>query len=271
MRLNTRITRLSVWLLSLIAVLAPFCPIRPVEAAQHAQKVVLVRPATGRDAEGSVTLDRELRQRLYRDLGGALDYYSEYLDTGRFPGIQQQTAFGQFLRQKYGGRGFDLVIATDNAGLEFLAGNRDELFPGTPVLFADPVAPPAVTLPNSTGINAAVDFSNSLALAIELQPDTTQVFVVSGAAPSDRVMENRARAQFQRVESRLTFTYLSGLTTTELERRLMVLPAHSIVYFLIVYQDGAGETFYPLEYQDRVTPVANRPIYAWIGSQIGHG
>jgi len=270
MPLNTGITRLSGWLLSLIAVL-PYGRIRPVEADQQAQKVVLVLHATGRDAEGSVTVDRELRQRLYRHLGGALDYYSEYLDTGRFPGIQQQTAFGQFLRQKYGGRRFDLVITTDNAGLEFLARNRDELFPGTPVLFTDPLDPPAVTLPNSTGIDAAVDFSNSLALAIELQPDTTQVFVVSGAAPSDRVMENRARAQFQRVESRLTFTYLSGLTTTELERRLMALPAHSIVYFLLVYQDGAGETFYPLEYLDKIAPVANRPIYAWIDSAIGHG
>src|SRR5262245_58219790 len=102
MRLNTGIPRLSAWLLSLIAVLPPFGPIRAVEAAQQAQKAVLVLHATGRDAEGVVNFDRELRQRLYRDLGGALDYYSEYLDTGRFPGIQQQAAFGQFLRQKYG-------------------------------------------------------------------------------------------------------------------------------------------------------------------------
>ena len=197
--------RLSGWLLSCSVALLSIGPASLAEA-QEAQKVVLVLHGTGRDAEGTVTLDRELRQRLYRDLGGALDYYAEYLDTGRFPGVQQQAAFGEFLRHKYRGRRFDILITTDHTGLEFLARNRDELFPGTPVLFADPIASPAVTLPNSTGLTAAVDFSNSLALATELQPDTTHVFVVSGAAPNDRAMEELARRQLQVFESRLTFT-----------------------------------------------------------------
>ena len=48
--------------------------------------------------------------------------------------------------------------------------------------------------------------------------------------------------------------------TKDLERRgWRRLPAHSIVYYLLVDRDGAGENFHPLDYLDRVTAVGQRP------------
>ena len=49
------------------------------------------------------------------------------------------------------------------------------------------------------------------------------------------------------------------------------MPDHSIVYFLLVSRDGAGENFHPLEYVDRVTAVASAPTYCWVDSAMDHG
>ena len=116
-----------------------------------------------------------------------------------------------------------------------------------------------------------MQLGGTLALALALQPRVRQVFVVSGAAARDKVYEALARAQLQRFESSLKVVYLAGLARKDLETRLATLPADSIVYFLLVYRDGAGENFHPLEFLDRVTAVANAPVYCWVDSAMGHG
>ena len=105
----------------------------------------------------------------------------------------------------------------------------------------------------------------TLALAAELQPDLRNVFVVTGASSRDNVWLARVRTQFQAFESRLNITYLSGLTTKDLDSRLATLPDRSIVYYVLVYQDGAGANFVPNEYLDHVQSVARAPTYSWVG------
>jgi len=235
------------------------------------RNAVLVLFTTGRDTQISVIADRELPQLLGRGNGGSLDYNSEYFDTGRFAQTERyETAFREFLKIKYGGRRLDLIMAMRDDGLEFLARNRDTLFPDAPVVFfsTTPVSRP---FSESTGLIAEPDFARTLDLATQLQPDINQVFVVSGAGDADREMEDRARSQFLRFQPRLNFTYLSGLPTPDLDQRLSNLPSRSIVYYLIVYQDGLGERYNPLEYLDHLSVIANRPIYSWVDSTMGRG
>jgi len=116
-----------------------------------------------------------------------------------------------------------------------------------------------------------LNFSRTLSLVRELQPDVRQVFVVTGAGTGDKAYEDTARTQFRAFEPHLSFTYLSGLPTGDLEKRLGSLPAHSIVYYLVVNRDGAGQNFHPLEYAERISAVANAPTYSWVDSTINRG
>jgi signal transduction histidine kinase len=202
--------------------------------------------------------------------GGRLDFYSEYIDLSRFPDPVYQAGFRDFLRVKYTGRRFDVIVAVQDVAVEFLAKHRNDLFPGTPFVFLTNTRP-GPRPENSTGIVAGLSFGGTLVLAAALQPAVRHVFVVSGASARDQVYETAARAQLQQFESSVTITYLSGLATKDLEARLRRLPPNSIVYFLIVYRDGAGEFFAPLEFLDRVTAVANAPVYSWVDSAMGHG
>jgi signal transduction histidine kinase len=241
----------------------------PARAAQD-QKQVLVLYSTRRDAQASIIGDRELPRTLERGLGSSIDFYSEYIDLARFSDPRYQSAFSDFIRLKYRDQRFDVLVAMSDVAVEFVRQSRSELFPGVPLVFlANPTA--VDRLPNSTGIINALDLASTLTLATALQPDLRHVFVVTGADRRDRIYEEAARAQFTSFEPRLEMTYLAGLATPELEKRLAALPAHSMIYYLVVSRDGAGEYFHPLEYLDRLVEVANAPIYSWVDSTMDRG
>jgi len=241
-----------------------------VVRAQDVQRKVLVLYSTGRDAAISVAGERELPRILDNALTRHLDYHSEYIDAGRFPDPIYQAGFRDFLRLKYAGLRFDLVFAILDVSIQFLEKYRSELFPDTPIVFFARTRL-AAELPNATGLTGEVDFARTVTLARSLHPALKEVVVVAGAGSRDRTLERQARAQFRQFEPQLKFSYLTGLGTAELEGRLAALPPNSIVYYILVYEDGTGALFQPLEYLDRISAGANRPTYSWVDSTIGHG
>src|SRR5262245_28233844 len=233
-------------------------------------KQVLVLYSTSRDSVLAAGRDRELSRLLNEGSARSLDYYTEYIDLTRFPDEQYQAGFRNFLRLKYRNVRFDVVIAMEEASLEFVEKARKELFPNTPVVFFA-LHPVTRRPPNSTGVYAEPDFSGTIGLARALQPDIEQVFVVSGASARDRLYKDLARQRIESLDERLTIIYLSGLPIERLETIVSELPSHSVVYYLLVSQDGSGVHLPPLEYLDRLASVANQPIYSWDDSTMGHG
>ena len=264
---RTRGTLVRPWLpIAMIVVF--FAPVATAWA--QTQRDVLVLYATRPDARIAVLGDRELPRMLERGLGQRVSYYSEHLDLARFADERYQSAVTEFLRQKYMGQRFDVVIAMHEIALQFLGSTRKKLFLDTPVVFFSHT-PKVERFPNSTGVVTDNDFGPTIALASTLQPDIKRVYVVTGADSRDRLFETQARSQLKIFEPRLAITYLNGLSTPELKARLSALTSDSIIYYLLVNRDGAGESFHPLEYLTDIAPVANVPIYSWVDSTMGHG
>jgi signal transduction histidine kinase len=238
-------------------------------AAIDAQKRVLVLSSTRRDVPISIVAERELPRLLGAGLEEELDYYSEYIDVPRFSEPSYPAAFRDFLRSKYKDQHFDVVVAMGDSAFELLRTYRNDLFPDAPVVFFVNQRVPA--FPNSTGVIVELKFDATLEMVAALQPDVKNVFVVSGASSRDKFFEDLARAQFERHASGLNVAYLSGLTSANLEARLAALPPHSVVYYLLVYQDGAGANFQPMVYLDRVQAVASVPTYSWVDTAMDHG
>ena len=257
------------WLLPLLLVLVELGTAGSARAAED-QKQVLVLYSTRRDAQIAVVGERDLPRILDNGLTEDLDYYSEYIDRARFPDPLYKAAFRDFLRLKYRGHRFDVIIALQDVALEFVGDNRNELFPDTPVVYFSG-SPGVRRIPNSTGVISDLNFSNTLAMALQLQPDVQRVFVVSGAENSDKEYESLARAQLRPFEPRVAVTYLAGLATNVLEARLAALPGHSIIYYVLASRDGADNIVHPLEYLDGLAAVANAPIYCWVDSAMDHG
>jgi signal transduction histidine kinase len=239
----------------------------PADDRQHQ---VLVVYTTRRDAQLALIGERELPRVLEDGLGRKLDYYAEFVDPARFPDPRYQTALSTFLRLKYIYHRFEAVIAIGDDAETFLAAHRDVLEGAPPIVFYGTSLDRPRPV-NTTGIVGAVEFKPTVELAESLDPRLRHVYVVSGADATDGTAERQARAQLQGFDRPLDVTYFSGLPTRELEASLRALPAHSMVLYLMVDRDGAGEYFHPLEYLDRVTAASNAPVYSWVDSAMGHG
>jgi signal transduction histidine kinase len=234
------------------------------------QKKIFLLYASRRDTQVAIVGDREMPRLIDQALGTKCDFYSEYIDSARFPDPEYKDAFRDYLRLKYNATRFDAVIAMHKEALEFVASARDEFFAEAPVVFfTDDRSIGRIA--NSVGVIAEQDHRRTLALALALQPDTTQVFVVIGNSIQDSAMEQEVRAQFASSAPNLTFTYSANLDTERLERWVASLPEHSIIYYVLFYQDAAGVNVNPLAYLERLSDVANRPIYSWVDSTMDRG
>src|SRR4051812_11569859 len=216
------------WLI--LAILMALMPARA--SATNERKQVLVLFSMRRDTQIATVGDREMPRLLERGLSKKIDYYSEYIDAGRFSDEQYRTAFRQYLALKYGSTSLDLVIAMQEIAIDFIARYRDELFHDTPVVF-QALRRPVRHVANATGVVTEFEFRRTLTIALELQPETNRVFVVSGSSVRDQQYEGIAREQFRSFEPRVGFEYLSGIASSELERRIATLPARSIVYYIL--------------------------------------
>src|SRR5262249_19282176 len=138
------------------------------------QKKVLVFHLMRRDDTSTLANDRTYQKVLSDGLAGRLDYYSEYVDLARFGGDDYQSALRDFLKQKYKGTDFDLIIATTADLRNFLARYGAELFPNTPVVFSRGDGPldDNVIPPNFTGIFYETDLRGTVDIIRRLQPAT---------------------------------------------------------------------------------------------------
>lgn len=237
------------------------------------QKKVLVFHLMRRDDASSMTSDRIYRSALADALPGQLDYYSEYVDLARFGGENYQIAFRDFLKEKYKGTGFDLIIGVADLR-NFLARYGAEVFPNAPVVFSmsDDTFDQTASPPNFAGIVYETDLRGTLNVIHGLQPDVKRVFVITGASQAvDKWHEARARRQFRDYTGDLDLTYWSGLPIEELKRRISGLMPDCVVYFVMMSEDGAGRRFATTDSLDQLAAVSSVPIYTWHDSYLGHG
>jgi PAS domain S-box-containing protein len=205
---------------------------------------------------------------------GNLEYFSEGLDLVRFPGPQHEARLVGFIRDKYASTRFDLVFALGPQALDFAVKHQAALSWDAPLIFAGvrEESLRAIKLPsNAAGIASRIDPPATLDLALRLQPDTQHVAVVTGASTFDRGWDMVAREKLRPYEERLKLVYLAGLPMQELLREIAQLPAHSVVIYLSVLEDGTGARFNARDVAKQVAAAANAPVYGVYDTYLGLG
>ena len=106
---------------------------------------------------------------------GVENVFVEYMDTKRFFEERYVSQLPEAYRRKYLDHRIDLIVATDDRALEFLVEHRDDVFPGTPVVFCGVNYFREEKLkgrPLFTGVSEDVDVGASLDTALALHPGT---------------------------------------------------------------------------------------------------
>lgn len=264
-------TRGALKLVGTVALLAlmpsPLGPTYVRAQPSSAPKSVLVLYWYNRDYPWNVNFNQSFRAAL--GPAETIDYYSEYLESNRFPGENQSLLLRDYLRQKYADHRIDIIVASSDASLDFLLKFRNELFPHTPMVFVASKPPPKGNITGVININA---HKETLDLALRLHPGTQQVFVVSGTLQRDKKFETLAREELRDFENRLQINYITDLSLDELIAKARSFPERSIVlYIWQQLQSDQGTVLESAEILTLLAQAAQVPIYGMSTPNVGNG
>jgi signal transduction histidine kinase len=269
MRLPSTLFRVLVAVLSAVALLLAGVG---SAAAQGSTRVLLVFDED-RSLPGLAVLDQALRTTFRAGLGD-LEIFSESLSLSQFQDADYEGALRTYYSNKYRLKKPDLIVAVMGPSLRFLLRHGQELFPGTPIVFcgadADDIRGTALPA-NVTGILVRRTFAPTVDVALQLQPTTSHVYVVGGTSAFDRHLQQLARSEFERFGQRLSFHYLTELSTSDLLSTVSRLPPRSVIFYLTWFRDIDGQTYVPHDMAERISEAANAPVFAFVDQYLGRG
>ena len=141
------------------------------------------------DFQWTRDLDAGIRDVLQGDSDRYSVISSEYLDGKFYTHPQYLESFAGHLRTKYANRPIDVLIVTDNLGLEFVREYRNSIFGEVPTVFAGiNDYEPSLTegLTQVTGVPEEVSIEETLRLALDLFPGERLIVLGDGTLTYQR-------------------------------------------------------------------------------------
>ena len=223
----------------------------------------------------NVEADRALRETVTGSPEHPVDVHSEFLDRTRFGGEAYDRAVVAFLREKYSGRPPAVVLAVSQYALRMLLGHRDDLFPGTPVVYAgvDPsVLNTLAPLPaDVVGIPVAYDYAGTLDAALRLQPKATHLVLITGEGPIGRSDEAELRELATHLNRPVQVEFLAGQSMSAVLERVAALEPDAVVFTGAYFADADGRVFTPREAAQAIAAASSAPVYGPFNPMIGTG
>ena len=108
------------------------------------------------------------------------------------------------------------------------------------------------------GHSAETDILGTFEIALKLVPGAKRVYVVSGIHEVDKMIEDRARRELNRWETRLEFHYLSQMSFEDMLATISTAPPDSIILALVLAQDITGTSFTSVKVAQKLSQVSQR-------------
>ena len=178
-----------------------------------------------------------LKSAIRERVPGQVNFFVEYMETQRLEDPDYEKTLSENLKTVYGTKHLDLVITAVYPALHFALTHRDELFPGTPIVFnyinQRRIAEHGVW-PGTTGVTTTVDISGTINLILRLQPNTGNIALVAGSPEFERFWATAVQKELSSRNEGVRITDLVGLSTDELMSRVSKLPENTAILYLVM-------------------------------------
>ena len=258
--------RIAVWLLTCVPLLGSL-------AAAPLARSVLIVDQYGPGLPFSAGISSGIRAVLISGSVTPVSVYHEQLDVNRFHGSVYEHSLNAHFRLKYRDKPVGIIIAIGPAALEYVLRSRAELWPVAPVVFTfvDKAAIAQLALPpDVTGNTLQSHPRDMITVARTLVPDIKRIALV-GDPPEQQTYYRDLKKEIPIVAADLEFIDLTGLTMTELRKRVAALPDHTAILHTSIYSDGEGNSLIPADAVALVAETANRPIVVDLDTHLGRG
>jgi len=259
--------------LALISAVAGLWPSANLSLAAAPTRVLMLHPYD-QTLPASIRAGDAVRAGLTKRYGETLEIYSEYLELNRFSSEEHRRITANYLTEKFASKRISLAVALGPAALKFALSHRQSFGSETPIVFccAKPsMIAPLDTSTNVYGVLSDYNVRGTIALAMRLQPNARQLYIISGVSEMDRQFEAEARRSIDEFNSQLAIEYLSGVSRGDLLSKVSTVPRNSIVLVLTYLMDNAGRQIIPREMVASIAEAASAPTYGIFDTFIGAG
>lgn len=200
--------------------------------------------------------------------------YYEYMDTERFHGSKHILSLYDFLRKKYSGSRFDVIIATDDSAFRFLMDYQKKIFPDTPVVFCGVNYFEEFEMFGHelfTGVVEVIDIRDTVETALRLHPETSKILVVVDRTDTSIATIKTFIQTFKSFKNPGMFHFINAQSDVELQETLESLSHGTIVLFVNFTVDRNEKKISMREGLERITKNCSVPIYSFWDNYLGNG
>ncbi len=205
--------------------------------------------------------------------GFQLDVTYEFMDTKKFSTEDNLKLLYKIYKYKYKNNKFELIIAADDAALNFLLKYRNELFGKIPVVFTGINFFSDEIIKNNygyTGVVEEADVPATIDIALKLHPATKKIVVVGDktlTSVMDRKTVRKAMVKYPGIE----FEFLEEADVYTYQRYLQGLHENTIILAMHVNTDNKGKYYSFEESFDIYSLNVKRPIYTFWDFYLNRG
>ncbi|MBP2634745.1 MAG: diguanylate cyclase [Firmicutes bacterium] len=188
----------------------------------------------------------------------------DFMDAKRnfSPAYIQKTL--ELLQEKYKDKKFDSIIVTDEDAYQFVLQYQASLFPETPIVFLGineyKELPPDKRV-WITGVVETIDFANTIALALELQPATRKMIIINDKTSTGIVNKQQLSAVLPEYKDRVQFVFWEDVSMAEILEQLPGVTGNTVILLLSFNKDKDNKVFTYEESVDLIAGAARVPIY----------
>jgi signal transduction histidine kinase len=188
--------------------------------------------------------------------------YGENLDLTRFGGATYTESLKRHLREKYRDRPIGVIVTIGPGTLEHTLRWRQELWPGTPIVFAmlnEADFARFGRLPDVTGVVVRIPFAGAIKAARAVVPGLDTVALV-GDDWDRQVLFGHWDEEIPAATAGLKVIDLIGRKMVDVRNRVAELPERSAIIYSAIFSDGEGSFYPPSVALGMIAEKANRPI-----------
>lgn len=197
----------------------------------------------------------------------------EYMDVKRFSYDEVSYMLLRLYREKFQNEYFDAVMVSDNDAYRFATENREELFPGIPLVFCgvNDFDESSLEQGNITGVEENFDLQLTLDVALKIHPDMKRMVVVGDKSTAGVTIRAQIEAAMPAYADRLNVEYWTDMPLEEMLEKLETLPSDSFLFFIPFYHSIDGQFYTAEETMQAIYKESTLPIYTAWEFLLGHG
>jgi signal transduction histidine kinase len=179
-----------------------------------------------------------------------------------------------YLLKKYRNRPISVIVARGPILVPYAIRMRDELWPGTPLVFVDVAARTIAEMklpPNVTGVTHNPRLQDMVDVARALVPNLSRIAVVGDSSKNSPRATRSYTQDLPAVAAEIGVIDLTGLPLAEVKRRVSTLPSASAIIYWTLTVDGTGAAYVSRDVLKSLVKVANRPIVIDVDTSVGTG